>query len=819
MTSKKSSADAFRFTFFNTTKKNCVIPILILCYNLFYQLYTPVSYYYNEKLSGSFGLGLDKTVYAFTNPANDFFGVIFTALMLAGPFVLAALIFRYMMNKSAVNVYYSLGVKRSTMFFSKFTAGCTMVIIAQIIPLAIALLTNILLFGSTAELWRTFLFMLLHYIVLEIYVFAVTAAVFSIVGTVIEGLVFSALYAVSPAVIAAYIEFLFQYFLVGSVDNGSSWSYTTGNYQILGWGTIKSSRIDLVNSVGDFLLFPYSSDVRVRYRLTEGPYSWNNLDYRTLIFWTVITAVIVFLGWAAYKNRKVEIAGFMGSNQKATFAGVFIASTFLSSVLLPAMMSTETNFEKVMHLVFSALIFLIVYVVIEAISLRSVKKLFRYFWKYPLHVAIYSLGIIIFATGFFGYKTRIPAIEKIESVSIQTGTGDMMISPTNVDDIRHHYYDEKLYFPAIFSADMERDYRLVGGFDSAEDIQRAIDIHQKLIDCSGDTVNGETVGKPYGERVRPVSLTIVYHLKNGKNFQRHYNVANDEILCELAEFTLSDHYKNLALKAITGKQEILYSENVPDVDLYDPSSPFMTVYSDMYQVGFASPNFTRITTPADIQYKYNLKDDILQAIGKDIEAGNLSLDFRNESKLLGYVVFKNFKNIQMEYEYTDESYIYEINSAPSVDAEVIYVDDKVVLEEEGCFSAVSTDGFTVPVYENMTNTVNLINSSGYAEFFVNAKTPYAVKIWDGVTEIDESSFYNFSNKTMLFNGVHYYPVVDDSYGTPIEMPEKAQTIAQNPELIAEYESKARMVYLNCYDGVYAQFLFEDGSSTFGFIPS
>ena len=182
----------------------------------------------------------------------------------------------------------------------------------------------------------------------------------------------------------------------------------------------------------------------------------------------------------------------------------------------------------------------------------------RYFWKYPLHVAIYSLGIIIFATGFFGYKTRIPAIEKIESVSIQTGTGDLMISPTNVDDIRLYYYDEDLYFPALFSADIERDYRLVGGFNSAEDIQRAIDIHQKLIDCSGDTVNGKTVGKPYGERVRPVSITIVYHLKNGKNFQRHYNVANDEILCELAEFSVSDHYKELAVKAITGKQEILY---------------------------------------------------------------------------------------------------------------------------------------------------------------------------------------------------------------------------------------------------------------------
>jgi hypothetical protein len=37
-------------------------------------------------------------------------------------------------------------------------------------------------------------------------------------------------------------------------------------------------------------------------------------------------------------------------------------------------------------------------------------------------------------------------------------------------------------------------------------------------------------------------------------------------------------------------------------------------------------------------------------------------------------------------------------------------------------------------------------------------------------------------------------------------------------LIAEYESKARMIYLNCYDGVYAQFLYDDGTSSIAFIP-
>lgn len=818
---KKSSVNTFSFTFFNTIKKNCVIPILIFCFNLFFQLFEPIVYYYNEKLDGSLGYGLSKTVYAFTNPANDFFGVIFNALMLAGPFLLATLIFRYMMNKSAVNVYYSLGVKRTTMYFGKFTAGITMVIAAQILPLVAALVANIILFGSTAELWRTFIFMLLHYVVVQIYVFAVTSAVFSVVGTIIEGLAFSALYAVSPAIIAGYIEFLFRYFLVGSVDKDSPWSFVTGNYQILGVGVVESARVELVDFVGDFLLFPYSSDIRLRYKLIEGPYEWHNPDYRPLVFWAILTAVIVFLGWLAYKKRKVEIAGFMGSNQKATFASIFIVSTFLASILIPNLMTLDTKTEKIAYFVIIALLFLIVYLVIEIISLRNFKKILKSFWKYPIHIAVYSLGIIIFATGFFGFKTRIPEIDKIQSVSIQTNTGDIMISPTNVGHREYYYADEGLYLPNLFSVNVDRDYKLVGGFDSQEDIRKAVDLHKKLIDYSDTEVNGESVGKPYGERVRPVSITIIYHLKNGKTFQRHYSVANDEILCELAEFTTGDRYKDLVVKSLTEMKELLYTENYDsaDVDMYDPSAPFMTVYSDMYQVGFASPNLTKITKPSEIQYKYNLKNDILQAIGKDIEAGNMPLNYKTDDKILGYIVFNNFKNIQVNYEYGGETYFYEdFNGVPSVDAEVVYIDDKIVEEEEEVFSVVSTDGFSIPVYESMTNTVNFINSNGYAEFFVNAKTPYAVKLSDGVTAIDDTYLYNFSNKTMVFNGTHYYPVAEEIYGDPIEMPENSQVITQNPELIAEYESKARMLYLNCYDGLYAQFLFEDGSSTFGYIP-
>ena len=40
----------------------------------------------------------------------------------------------------------------------------------------------------------------------------------------------------------------------------------------------------------------------------------------------------------------------------------------------------------------------------------------------------------------------------------------------------------------------------------------------------------------------------------------------------------------------------------------------------------------------------------------------------------------------------------------------------------------------------------------------------------------------------------------------------------DPETIADYEARSRLMYYNCNKGMYAQFVYADGSSTFAYIP-
>lgn len=828
MTSKKSSVNPFAFTFIYTIKKNCWLPVLLFLYNMFFHLYSPIVEYFSQFADiDYYGYNPAKLLYIYYDAADSFFGVIFTAGVLIGPLVLGAMIFRYMMSKSAVNVYYSLGVSRTTMFWGKFSAGATMLTSALIVPLFISAIANVVFFGSSVELWQTFFYILIHYITIELFVLSVTAMTFSLVGTVIEGIAFSTVYGLSPFVIASFIQHLFKTYLVGSPEASTRWASTTHNLHVLGFGYLDVFHIGYLN-VDDFLLFPYSSTLRLRsvVRINDN-FDISFHDYTNVIIWLAITAAIMLFAWLAFKKRKTEIAGFMGANPKATFFAVLVVSTFICSTIIPELVYATTTKDKLVLCAVTAVCFAIIYIVIDIISLRSFKKIIATLWKYPIHLVIYFTFVIIFATGFFGYKTRMPEIDKIESVSISTETGDTFISGMNVAyQDRYYYSEDEKYLPAMLSMNENDEHRLVGGFTAEADIERALDIHKKLIEISGEEVDAESISAPYGERIRPVSIDIVYHLKNGKTLQRSYFVANDEILCELNKFTETDRYKELVLLTLDKDNSNVYVDysDMSADDLYVMET-INSLYDDRFQIGFASPNLTTLTAYPEYNGSGTLKQDLLEAVSADIEAGTLPLNLRSESKVIGYILVKQFPNLvsggnhSMSYGENGEVYV-------TVTVEGVYEDKNtehtIEIEKGTRFdSQISTftlndeNGISIPVYENMANTVAYLTANGYIDDFTDSKKPVSVKLWNGVGE-GHDVLYRFRGLTVLFNGMTCVEYFSDS-DIPV-MPESAQVITDNPEIIAEYEERARLMYYNCYKGSYAQFIFADGSSTYAYIP-
>ncbi len=798
MTLKKSSADTFFFTFLYTIKKSIWLPLILFVYGIVHHIGAIISV--ATETDENVWIRSDNVKYIFSSDSFDMPALFLTALFVLVPVGLAVLNFRYMMNKSSVNVYYSLGITRSNMFLSKFSAGCIMLIAAVSVPLVVAALLNCALFGSSAEMWINFVFILLNYIAFVLIIYSATVLMFSLLGSIFESLVMAAVFLVAPYAILLVVEFLLSTFLLGSPYTNVPWAPTANNIVVIGEEYVDG--FIPFYAIEPFFFFllsaPYQDSV-VGYK--ENPVE--TPDFTGVIIYLAAAILISLLAWIAYKKKKAEITGFMGSNKFVTSFAVFIISSFISSYVIPGIFTIKSNF---VHILIGAAVFAFVYLFINTISLRNFKKIIKGLWKLPVLFGIYLVGILIFVTGFFGYTTRLPEIEKIKSVSIETETGDILLNSSSANYYGFYYFDSSVDFmPTILLADELYEHTAVGGFTSKEDIARAVDIHKKLIDSAKINVSDESVLASHNERIVPVSISIVYHLDDGSEFKRAYYTADNEILSQLAEFTKTERYKQLAIDYL--------SQNNSDENNYTNSTVLRSA-----TISLASPNLSSFTYSPEYNGDIPLSAAVLENLGKDIENGTFSLDYRNNSELIGYISFKDIVSEIGDGSYSahvtedgtwavqTEDTVYELKQDFDINSAI----DSYLLQSES--------GITIPVYANMVNTVSFMEENGLMKYFENKQSATELRLWEyGNGSMTDN--WILKGSTTLFNGMWHNGWVDSVYvGNELPSLPDGYTTVENPAQIAEYEEKARMVYLTCYDGYYAQFIYPDGSMTFAYIP-
>ena len=107
--------------------------------------------------------------------------------VLLAPVVLGICLFRFMASKRTVNVYYSLGFSRQSLFWCRYMAGELLLLLSSLIPVAANVFLNLAYFGSSRGLWIAAGSVLAALVILSSLSFAVTALVFSCVGTIGEG--------------------------------------------------------------------------------------------------------------------------------------------------------------------------------------------------------------------------------------------------------------------------------------------------------------------------------------------------------------------------------------------------------------------------------------------------------------------------------------------------------------------------------------------------------------------------------------------------------------------------------------------------------
>lgn len=823
MTSAKFSDKTFRFTFFRTMQKNWYFPALIM---LVVSFITFLSGLGNEWFNhiDRFG-GLKEQGLSFSSFVNDYHFILgssamrsemYMAFMMLLAMATGIMIFRYMFSKKAVNVYYSLGISRRNMFLSKYLSGVTMFALSVLIPLAVDVVINIAVFGFSEKLLITALFWFFGTFISLVFAYSVSIAVCCRVGTIIEAIVYSGVFLITPVFLSYIAEFLFTYFLYGSPISEAEWIYNWSNGLAYGDGSFYHVMLYFAYNTMPFVNYFIFS-----YELHKTLSDWVTPDFAMFIPLLILTIAVSIIALLTYKKRKTEIAGFLGCDELIKGVSVFVISSAVVAFIIKELIEYTPDIA-VFCICLTAIVFFIVYIFFEIITLHNIKRIVKSSWKYFVHLSAIVLIIVLFTSGLFGYSSRIPDAEDVESVSVTTGTGDVMMNYNELGmmknysglDFADYYFLAGISFQGI-----------VDGFTQPEDIEYITDIHEKFIDCKKLEVNHETLNAGYRKRVLPVSIDFRYKLKNGDVVERRYTVATDEIMQMLAELTETERYKELATEYIRKPvPEMMYNETFDEYyyssnEIYDSGistvtkeevagyafsseRPFTFRGAD---VAIASPLFSNITYIPSLTEDSETKDNLLNAICKDIENDTLPLNYRTDSKILGYIIFDNF--ILDNENYDDITVRYQ---GGSVISRKITEPFKINVFG-GEFKACAASRVAVPVYEDMSNTVDFLKTNGLESYLSEASEISKIRIWvpDEQSVADNDTYVCAS---MLWCGCWYN--TDEVFSL---IPGNATSITDEND-IEKIASYCSMMTLVCYENNYAEVIFEDGSRTFAAIP-
>lgn len=740
---KKKYKNTFWFSVAHAMKKNFILPLLTFAVSMFFYL----SNFCWEKIreaketasiKGQDVLKIMRDAYEVfifdsEQAAYDPLLYIFPALLVVISLLLGVLLFRFVTNKKTVNVYYSLGIKRADLYTARLLAGVFMMLAAVLIPLAVSLGLNLHYFGSSVMLWRTFLFYAVHNVICVLAGLTISAAVSSCVGTTVEAIGFSAVLAAFPSVVTMCVNYG-----VPSILNGApaityygiypaASSYGELHFDITG-STVFGRIISHIN----LLMLNRSSFINsssVEAMTKEAAKKWVAPSLTPYILWAVLIAAFFVFGLFMFKRRKAEICGFPGRSAVLNFVLCMITSFGVASLVLYFVVSEIpqiTTWMIIVGLMIISIIIFLIFDIILHLSFKAIKK----DWKIGLvHAGLMAAFLLSLYTGFFGYSSRVPDIQDIDSVSISAPNA-LMGSYQLGRELSGSYVTDR-YYSDVYSNYYyvgNRSVSLIENFKDKDDINTVREIHKAMIKA-GNIRRVNTNSDDYSKRVTCQSVVIRYKLKNGRELVRVYKyvpLANYPTL-----YTLEDT-KNWNNKI---KDELLNidSENV-------------------IPIVFSAQMDNRIAVDEE------LTAGLARAIYNDITTLSSDKFLTSNAKYLGSVAFYVNRSQREDYSMYESS---EYVNATSMTDEIT--------EEETLSRQETVDGFAnhedstgrylalgdysvIPITEEMTNTISFLKAHGLYEKLSDESPIVSARIADmGKATSSDDMRHGFAYSSPIFN--------------------------------------------------------------------
>ena len=479
-----------------TTQKSCfkigrVLPFakdtlcryrgMTLFYTIMCLLFLPVQYglsvyrYYEMYENSSWRIwyeALQNDLGGAAHIYNAFSVVCFSVLMLVMPLVLSVSLYGYMQNRRAVDVYHSLPLTRQELFFSRAIAAAVILwaplILSFGITAGIAAFVpemQLSLIGADLLFWMGGVFTL----------FVISSFVATQVGTTADHALFSIVLSVSLSGICVMMATLASNFLYG-------FQYRTEFFELV------------------YRLCPESLMLG-RFAISDSEYLLRSNVSAAV--WFVLSCVLLVISAWLYRRRKSEQAeqlGTMGPLQIVVRAAGTLIAGICFAWVLAIVLSIETGVGMLICIGAGALL---AYYIGDVILTHSVRRL-----RATLPAALATVAVVCIACGgvifdYFGYETRVPAAENVESVV--------------VDGAPFRYTSQTGYNNATSELVLT----------NPETIEAIVAMHRAQ-------TGAENTSEENG------SLTLTYHLKNGSTLRRTYLRLCEEAREQLSRLETND---------------------------------------------------------------------------------------------------------------------------------------------------------------------------------------------------------------------------------------------------------------------------------------
>lgn len=742
----KKYKNTFRFSVAHAIKKNFILPLATFVLSMIFYLTGFCWDVLNEAknkaaITGQNVMKLMREAYevfifdserAAYEPLISFY----PALLVVISLLVGVLLFRFVTNKKTVNVYYSLGIKRADLYTARLLAGVFMMFAAVLVPLAVSLGLNLHYFGSSAMLWRTFLFYAVHNVICVLAGLTISAAVSSCVGTVVESIGFSAVLAAFPSVVTMCVNYSVPAILNGAPGityydiYPSSSSYGDMHLDMTG-----STMFGRIISHINLLMLNRSSFINsssVEAMTKEAAKKWAAPSLTPYILWAVLIAAFFVFGLFMFKRRKAEICGFPGRSTVLNFVLCMIASFGVASLVLYFVTSEIpqiTTWMIIVGLMIISVIIFLIFDIILHLSFKAIKK----DWKIGLvHVGLMAAFLLSLYTGFFGYSSRVPDVQSIESASISAPNA--LMGSYKLGNGLQSGYNSNLYY---FGEDGLKDYYYVGNrsnslvedFKDKDDINTVREIHKAMIKA-GNINEMNCDPDDYSKRATSQTIIIKYKLKNGRELIRVYNYVPLTDYPTL--YTLEDT-KNWNSKI---KNELLNidSENVIPI-VFSAQMDKRTAVDEELTAGLA------------------------RAIYNDISTLSSDKFLSSNAKYLGSVAFYVNREQREDYSIYESS---EYVNATSMEDEITEEEEPLSRQEtvdnlairdnsQGKYLALG-DYSVIPITEEMTNTISFLKAHGLYEKLTDESPIVSVRVKDmGHSTDSVQARYGYGYCSPIFN--------------------------------------------------------------------